>query len=586
MWVAAILGTVLPFVAFGSASSTPSLDLRVVASTPKTVTLAWDAYPGAVGYVFAVDGKRRSWTLNPLRTRAVFGLSRTLAVQPVMALPARVWQPGAPASAALGAAGDTADVGLQVVGQTAKTVTLSWKPVPDVIGYAFHRAGARVSWTLDPVRSAATFWKDGGDVSVLPLVLGEPAVWTADSTAATTTTDPTAGAGGTSTGGATPAVGGAGAGATTTTGTPKPVPAAAGTTTTTAAPKPPTTTTTASPPPATTTTVAPPPPPPVTTTTVAPPPPPPTTTTVAPPPAPAPSTPSGWDGVLSATSLPGFSPTRTVTVTTPTELRIAIDNLRAGDLVKPSGPMTVTGATLWIDASLASLAVIDLRGVTIRAGTAGSLEHAVAIVGAQNLRLLGGDVSTPGNVCLWLQDNSSVAWHDVDLHDCPGTGLMAQGTSRAQTGLDIRARIWNAGTDPGRLDPHAIKGTGLHAAYIGGASSPTSGRFILDVRDQATGAAVQAGANLTNSDLYIRATRITKVVSGHVAGNALQLWGGGLRSIRVRWIGGSELAGRVVETDGITAGSSGIVVDYGRSGGTRLSPAFATNAAVTYRDIG
>ena len=79
-----------------------------------------------------------------------------------------------------------------------------------------------------------------------------------------------------------------------------------------------------------------------------------------------------------------------------------------------------------------------------------------------------------------------------------------------------------------------------------GADLPTSGRFTFDVRDQAVGAAVQAGANLVDSDVAIRATRITRVAQSQVAGNALQLWGA-VRSVRVRWLSATDVAGRGVE---------------------------------------
>ena len=521
IWGAAVaLAITLPFVAFGSANENRPPDLRLVSETPKTITLGWTPAPNVVGYEFAVDGKRVSWTLEGPRSKVTFWKrGQRLSVQPLGMLPAGNWVPAAttgPSTQSLGGLGDGSALDLRVVRETPKTYTLAWTPPENVVGYLFEVDDARISSTFDADRAEATFWKRPGRVDVVPIGPLDAGVWEMGGAE---------GAGGP----VTPSEPSGGSSA----------PVAGG--------------------PAT----------------------PPPTAPVA---QAASGASAGWDGVVASLPQLSFSAARTVGVADATALRNALAGLRAGDMVRATAPFSVTGATLLIRAQLASLAVIDLHGVTIRTGTAGSLEHAVAIVGAQNVWVTGGDVSTQGNVCLWFQDTVSVTWRDVDVHDCAGTGVMAQGITRAQTGLDIHARVWNAGTAYTRLDPHADQGTGVHGAYIGGASYPTSGRFAFDVRDQAVGAAVQAGANLVDSDIWVRAARITRVASSQVAGNALQLWGA-VRNVRVRWLAAQDLAGRGIETDGLTGGS-GIVVDYARTDRARLSPEYGVSAAVTYRDVG
>lgn len=293
---------------------------------------------------------------------------------------------------------------------------------------------------------------------------------------------------------------------------------------------------------------------------------------------------SAWDAVLRDLPEEPFAPLRTVVVGDGPSLRTALAGLRAGDLVQARAPFTVTGPTVFVRAQLATRARVDLHGVSFRTGAAGSLEHGVAIVGARNVELAGGDISTPGNSGLWIQDSSDVSWRDLDVHDTAGNGIIAQGINRAQTGIDIQARVWQAGLDAARLDPHVEKGTGVHAVYLGGSTFGTSGRFVLDVRDQPTGAAVQAGAHLVDSDLWLRAARVTFVARQQVGGNALQLWGAN-RDLRVHYLEAEDLGGRAVEVDALESTASGIVVELGRAVRTRLLPEYATHPAVTYRDV-
>src|SRR5262249_3037861 len=144
------------------------------------------------------------------------------------------------------------------------------------------------------------------------------------------------------------------------------------------------------------------------------------------------------------------------------------------------------------------------------------------------------------------------------------------GSYYPNTGLDITAEIWRAGENLS-LDPHAEKGTGLHGVYLGGGTTTSSGRFMVDVHDQPTGAAVSVGANLQNSEIWIRAQRITFAATSQVAGNAIQFWGSNNRNVTVKDIEADALAGRVIETDALGSGVS-LVVNYARGTNVRLAP--------------
>jgi hypothetical protein len=56
-------------------------------------------------------------------------------------------------------ASSTADFTLRPTGQTAKTVTLTWKRQPGADGYVLLRNGSVVARTMNPSRTTATFWK-------------------------------------------------------------------------------------------------------------------------------------------------------------------------------------------------------------------------------------------------------------------------------------------------------------------------------------------------------------------------------------------------------------------------------------------
>jgi hypothetical protein len=281
------------------------------------------------------------------------------------------------------------------------------------------------------------------------------------------------------------------------------------------------------------------------------------------------------------TSEPSYTPTRVAT--TVGEFNTILGSLRGGDVVEVK-PMTIGGEVMFTAKPSTSVAIHFDSGVRFTGAPAGSSLPAVWIRGS-NLQLYGGEISNLGNDCVRVQaasaDTSGVTnfrWWGAKIHDCAGTGFAVHGTSYPNSGLDIAAEIWRCGLNLS-LDPHAEKGTGLHGAYLGGGTTGSSGRFMLDVHDQPAGAAVSIGANLQNSQLWVRAHRITFQAISQVAGNAVQLWGANNANVTVKDIEADTLAGRVVETDALDGGS-GLTVQYARGTNVRLAP-YALGSYVT-----
>lgn len=286
-----------------------------------------------------------------------------------------------------------------------------------------------------------------------------------------------------------------------------------------------------------------------------------------------------------APSRPVFTPVRTVNVTSKATLDSAISGMQAGDKIIATSPFTYTGQCSIFNKQPASLVEIHLAGVTFTGSTSTNVSHALALSACENLRIYDGTLSNSlGNAALWQQDCRNMTWWGFYIQNVAGMGYISQGLVRTQYGLDMRGRITNCGTDYLRLDPHAEKGTGIHAAYIGGGSFTTGGTFVIEAWDQHTGAAIQAGANANDCDVWLKATNITFNAVSQVAGNAFQLWGA-TANFNIKYLLANNVA-RAVETDGMYGTNNPtIVVEYARTTNARKSPAYRTGYGVTYQDV-
>jgi Fibronectin type III domain len=294
---------------------------------------------------------------------------------------------------------------------------------------------------------------------------------------------------------------------------------------------------------------------------------------------------------------PPFTPTRTVVATTPAQFTAALADLQAGDKLIVRA-MTITGKAT-VSKALASPAEIHFDpGVQFTGTAVGSALPAIWIVGAKNIRLYGGDLTNPGGGAILVYDSTNVLWWHFKAHDAAGGCLSVFNINSGSSGLDFDGELSRCGLDLS-YDPHAEKGTGQHGSYIGGGNTAytvANSRFSLYVHDQPYGAAVQAGSNISSSEFWVKAVNVTFNAQSQVAGNALQLWANntgagnqGLKNLTVHKVTGENLAGRVVEVCCL-AGSSGIVVEYGRGINTMTNPklngsTFAPDPAVTYQNV-
>ena len=109
---------------------------------------------------------------------------------------------------------------------------------------------------------------------------------------------------------------------------------------------------------------------------------------------------------------------------------------------------------------------------------------------------------------------------------------------------------------------------------------------MLDIHDQAVGSAVEAGSMLQNSDLWIRAKRITFVAKQQVAGNAIQVWGNLDQKLRLHYLEAEDVS-RAVEGDGLDSSTApdALTVEYARTLRSRLAP-YPVYRGIIYGDVG
>jgi hypothetical protein len=285
------------------------------------------------------------------------------------------------------------------------------------------------------------------------------------------------------------------------------------------------------------------------------------------------------------TTPPAFAPNRVAA--TPSDFSSIMSSLHAGDVVEVK-PMTLSGEIVF-GQKLSSPAQIHFdSGVEFTGSAAGTNNPAVWIHGS-NLSLYGGDVSGMGNDCVKVSAGSAdtsgptnIRWWGLKVHDCGGSGFAAQGNNYPNTNLDIQLEAWKWGQNLA-IDPHAVKGTGFHGAYLGGGNAPTSGRFIVYAHDSQYGAGVEAGSNLQNADLWERAANLTWSGTVGMAGNAFQPWGSNNKNVVVHDLEASNITGYALFDESLTGGS-GNVVQYARSSGVNASPVYQPSPFVVCQD--
>jgi hypothetical protein len=285
---------------------------------------------------------------------------------------------------------------------------------------------------------------------------------------------------------------------------------------------------------------------------------------------------------------PPFTPRRTVSVGSASQLRAAISTLRPGDLVKAAASFTVSSssaAALVIKNRLSAPAEIDLTGVKI-VYTGTEEDNGVWLNNAKNLYIFGGDISTSdtGGVCLRDYGSQHVLWWGFTAHDCGGTGFQAQAIGGPVDHNDFQGTIWKVGQNLA-WDPHAERGTGLHAANLWDANQTgnfTNNRFAFYAHDIPVGACVEFGNNQPSSQatgnvLYLKCVNATNVAKMQTGGNALQIWGDtNTLGLDVKYLEAHNLQGFGLRA-GISSGQTakGVTIEYGRATHTNQNPRYA-----------
>lgn len=285
-----------------------------------------------------------------------------------------------------------------------------------------------------------------------------------------------------------------------------------------------------------------------------------------------------------------FTPVRTVPYTTKAQLTSAISGIQGGDFITYTGTgvLTITSSTasdaLLIDTvAPATPAVIDFghpdnaNHVKFTQTSATTGWHGLETNRIQNLWFYGGEMTSNEGDAWSIHGAINCKFIDFSVHNAGSTGICAFPNYTNVSGCWFRGRSHDNGQDP-TTDSHPEKGTGIHGSIMsdGGANSFINNTVMLYVYDQPTGAAVQWGdsgtMDLSNNTFFIKAERLTKVALSQTAGNAWEIWGSAKRTnVVVELIQGTDLQGRVVDAQSLTASTVSITVKHGRAKNTNLN---------------
>jgi hypothetical protein len=319
----------------------------------------------------------------------------------------------------------------------------------------------------------------------------------------------------------------------------------------------------------------------------------------------------------------------TKTITTITDFKNLVSSsgsLAAGDVVHVVGPMTIDGCagchTLITKKLAAPGASIYFDSNVIFAGdTNTSGGYASVYVDATNISLYGAVIAGgQGGFGLdigpvFSNDTSNVTnikWWGLTVHDVGSSGIYVGGSQNSSgtwlgtSNIDVDADVSAVGEQP-QNDPHAVKGTGLHALYVGGSPSDPPGtwqvansKFSIYTHDTSKCLGdVQVGQSVSNTEFWVHAYNLTYVGSANWAASyALGLWTAAPNNYMDSNITAHDLES--YNTTGPTVadsslGSGPVTVEYGRATQVLTNPnaksyyggnAYGASPYVTYQNIG
>jgi hypothetical protein len=305
---------------------------------------------------------------------------------------------------------------------------------------------------------------------------------------------------------------------------------------------------------------------------------------------------------------PEPSRTHAMHVTSVDAFEKAVAEAAPGQVIDVGGNVRIPGEFTGFDRVIRG-GVVDVvfePGATFT-GIPGQNRAAVWLKNSGGWRIWGGTIttqSTGGYGLLVHAMPGPVTWTGFTVRHTGNTGVAVYPVGGDIEGLTLKGLVTEAGLQLD-YDPHAEKGTGIHAWNI--ADGPRDhvvehSTFAADVKDQPTGAGVSVGMGDIGADdvLYARAVHLGFALPGttwsgqakdQVAGNVVQLWGptppdGG--RLDIRYVEGADIQGRIVETAGAYSGASYALssVDYGRSTGPILENKRLSRVAYDVGDTG
>jgi hypothetical protein len=279
-----------------------------------------------------------------------------------------------------------------------------------------------------------------------------------------------------------------------------------------------------------------------------------------------------WEDMLAAEfPITSFTPSRTVTVTSAVQLNAACADLQAGDRINASG-FTYNGSFQGLrDKNLSDWAELHFTNVQfVATGT----QYGFPLINTSKIRVFGADVSG-GGYGVPIFKCQDVEFRGA-VHDIGGTACHPVPNGVRATRITVVLEAWNCGLNH-TLDPHADKGTGLHALYAGDSGSLPNidCRYAVDTHDQTNCA---GGVQLTNQQggyIAVRAHDLSFRSTTQTAGNAIQHFGSSSQNCDM-WIEAERITGHGFRSQGGSLSSNTVV--YGRAEDFCLNPREGTKA--------
>lgn len=291
-----------------------------------------------------------------------------------------------------------------------------------------------------------------------------------------------------------------------------------------------------------------------------------------------------------------------IDVTSASELDSALKTLKPGQSIRGHN-FTYSGLDIR-NRALSDYAEIDLSdNVTLQPASASG--YPVFLGWNHKLHIFGGNIT--GNM-LRIYSLVDCAIMDMTVDHSKLDGCLVFGINSPVQRCIFRIKTNECSYDWAYVqanDPHATKGTGIHAFNLGDTNYwIEDSMFILDVVNQHTGAGcelsnLRKGAIGNNGlvpggsgvQIWMRANGLLFKSSGQTAANGLQFWGGSSMitdDCKVHYIEVNEAQGKVVEAGWADGPFSGVDVEYGRGHNVNLlhpsAAAFQPYKGITYHD--